>query len=294
MLLNLLLQAGEGVSKIKLMKWLFLLRNETDIDIEKSFYDFLPYHYGPFSFTVYRDLSELKRDGLVDYDDRNVWLKNEDVAKSFSNLSKKYTTSISSIIKNFGDMSQKKLISYVYKQYPWYASRSKLLKTNLPTPDTKPRIFHTLGYEGMSIDNFLNNIMLYQIENVIDIRSNPNSRKYGFSKKALTRLCDKLGINYYHFSNLGIPSTYRQGVDSFSDDDYEQLWNLYENKILKNEQDSINELCDIVRNKSSILFCFENAHETCHRNKLSKIISKQIEKEVFHLNINLSVYAKRS
>jgi len=43
------------VSRLQLVKWAFLLENERKM---KTFYQFVPYHYGPFSFTLYHELGK--------------------------------------------------------------------------------------------------------------------------------------------------------------------------------------------------------------------------------------------
>jgi Domain of unknown function DUF488 len=46
------------------------------------------------------------------------------------------------------------------------------------------RIF-TFGYEGMSVDAFVRRLKASVIEAVLDVRTNPLSRKPGFSKRAM-------------------------------------------------------------------------------------------------------------
>ena len=47
------------------MKLVFLLRHETCLKDVPSFYDFVPYKFGPFSFTLYRELERLQQNGYV-------------------------------------------------------------------------------------------------------------------------------------------------------------------------------------------------------------------------------------
>jgi len=63
-LLGVLLEAPRVPSPTELMKWVFLLRQETCLDSDSSFYDLVPYGDGPFSFLVHRDLEELARLGV--------------------------------------------------------------------------------------------------------------------------------------------------------------------------------------------------------------------------------------
>jgi hypothetical protein len=42
------------------MKWLFLLRQDEPEAAGPSFYEFVPYRYGPFSFQAYREIASLR------------------------------------------------------------------------------------------------------------------------------------------------------------------------------------------------------------------------------------------
>jgi uncharacterized protein YwgA len=64
-ILTLLLTESTSITKLKLVKLLFLLNRE-GVD---GAYDFLPYKYGPFSFQLYRDLTKLAQAGWI-FDDR--------------------------------------------------------------------------------------------------------------------------------------------------------------------------------------------------------------------------------
>ena len=66
-------------SKLFLMKTLFLLKEETG-------YDFYPYKLGPFSQTVYWDLEHLRKNGLVDEDERKVTKKGDESKKDNTEL----------------------------------------------------------------------------------------------------------------------------------------------------------------------------------------------------------------
>ena len=60
---------NKRASRTQFIKWLFLLKKEEDVDRYGSFYDFVPYKYGPFSFLAYRDIAELERFGWIESDD---------------------------------------------------------------------------------------------------------------------------------------------------------------------------------------------------------------------------------
>lgn len=64
-ILALLSRANRPLSPTVFVKLVFLLRQETVLKDESTFYDFIPYKYGPFSFALYRELANLRQDGYV-------------------------------------------------------------------------------------------------------------------------------------------------------------------------------------------------------------------------------------
>lgn len=62
LLLFLSLDSSKALDPIRIMKGLFLSSMEDGISLG---YTFEPYHYGPCSFDVYKDLDQLVADGLV-------------------------------------------------------------------------------------------------------------------------------------------------------------------------------------------------------------------------------------
>ena len=64
-LLSFLNLSGKPTSLLKLVKCSFLLTKESKIATLDTFYKFLPYKFGPFSFTLYHELVHLIDSGLV-------------------------------------------------------------------------------------------------------------------------------------------------------------------------------------------------------------------------------------
>ena len=52
----------EKVSRLQLVKWSFLLDKEKKVP---TFYQFVPYLHGPFSFTLYHELNSLIRNNYI-------------------------------------------------------------------------------------------------------------------------------------------------------------------------------------------------------------------------------------
>src|SRR5687768_7504563 len=70
----------------------------------------------------------------------------------------------------------------------------------------------SLGYQGHTIESFLQALDEAGIECVADVRENPVSRKAGFSKGWLARTLEAAGMRYVHLPELGAPKALRQGL----------------------------------------------------------------------------------
>ncbi len=269
---------GEKASKIQFVKWLFLLKEEENIDRYVNFYSFFPYKYGPFSFIAYRDIATLERFGLVKSDSSSFRYTAPKKGYSESKLSPSVMYSIEKIIENYGGLSQQSLVSYVYEKYPWYASRSSIRQSNSPKypPKARPAVY-SLGYEGLSIDGFLDVLLKAGIQVVIDSRYNPVSRKYGFSKSTLTDRCLDVGIRCHQFSAVGIPSKIRKQMQNG-----QALWDFYTEEILTKNSEVLKSIANICKNDPSVLICFERKPEDCHRHIIAREISVRTGLPIVH------------
>jgi uncharacterized protein (DUF488 family) len=72
------------------------------------------------------------------------------------------------------------------------------------------------------------------------VRRNQMSRKTGFSKGQLSSYCAKVGIDYRHLLELGIPSHRRQELNTMAD--YQALFADYRKEDLPQAAAAIKEL----------------------------------------------------
>lgn len=129
----------------------------------------------------------------------------------------------------------------------------------------------TLGYEGLSIDAYLGLLITHCITFLVDVRKNPFSRKYGFSKKQLLQATTLAGIEYRHLPVLGIPSEMRRHLNS--EHAYRELFEHYEQHILPEQQDAIEQIKGLLANAGRIaLTCFEADPRFCHRHKITEYL----------------------
>jgi uncharacterized protein (DUF488 family) len=277
-ILNLLLTASPSMTKLKFVKLLFLLNKEGD----DRAYDFLPYKYGPFSFQLYRDLTKLAQDGWITDDTLRISpnRKGEALAEArkLPPLSRDRVLDIYSL---YGRLSENALIKTVYAKYPEFTFKSELKKTDA-FPPKAPFAIYTIGYEGSSIDSFLNVLLQKGIARLIDVRSNPISRKWGFAKSTLSGLCEKTGIEYIHIRELGISSDRREGLESKKD--YKILLDEYEKKYLPSLQRKVLDALSLISTAPSALVCVEADVHICHRGRLANKIAEMSQLPVVHLS----------
>ena len=137
----------------------------------------------------------------------------------------------------------KKLLQHVYRGYPYYAINS-LVANEILTADEyaavqklkapkKGKLFATIGYEGITVEEYLNRLIENDIRLLVDVRKNPLSRKYGFSKTKLSELLNNVGISYKHLPKLGIVSDKRKSLKTSQD--YKNLFSNYEKTVIPEE-----------------------------------------------------------
>jgi uncharacterized protein (DUF488 family) len=266
------------------VKWVFLLKRETLLESDDAFYEFVPYNFGPFSFQLYRDVSDLRRDGYIALNSMEInHILYRELEACNKGLPEKYKLVISRVLYKYGKFYQSFLLNDIYQRYPWYASKSKLIKeikTNKPTNGSIPYIA-TAGYQEESIDHFLKKLLRSEIECIIDVRSNPVSRKYGYSKSQLQSMCEKIKMDYVHFRELGVPSSLRMNLDN--EESYYKLLEKYEKEILPQNTDACERAGNTALKKRSVLMCYEKDKNFCHRSRLALSISEKTGLEVRHL-----------
>lgn len=252
------------ITKTYLDKLLFILKKETNIDESVKFYNFFPYNYGPFSNQFYFDLSDLQSHAYLD-ENLDLRAPGADVGNDLTSKEKQLLTEIAD---KYGEYSVKEITNYVYSHYPEYAERSVL--TNQPKKDYAPGIF-SIGYEKKDIDLFLDLLIQNHIEIVVDVRANPFSMNFVFTKNKLSNYLKKAGIDYIHIPELGINGEHRKELKT--DEDYAKLFAFYSKDILPKQTKKVEELKKLGKQKRIVLLCFEQDNGHCHRG----VISKQLE-----------------
>jgi uncharacterized protein (DUF488 family) len=121
-----------------------------------------------------------------------------------------------------------------------------------------------MGYEGKCIEDFFNIMLQNNVRVLCDVRKNPLSRKFMFSKSSLEHICSKLNIAYVHIPELGIDSKKRTSLETAND--YKSLFSDYE-KTLHGLTKYFEQIYTLLQTNVRItLMCFEQDPLMCHRN----------------------------
>jgi uncharacterized protein (DUF488 family) len=277
-LLQLLREADRSVLRIELVKWCFLLRFESVFQGGPSFYDFVPFERGPYSFTMRHELDRLAREGWIESDSESWRLSDSGAANEFVPPGA-LRTSIRQLVVARKGVSVEDLLDHVYRRHTHFTMNS-LADRLAPRPTAQPAIF-TSGYEGETVDAFLNRLITAGIRRLIDVRHNPTARRYGFHRSTLNTLCHRLGIEYQHRPELGITSSRRQGLDEVGQ--RERLLDWYDRDHLARSGKAVDSLASAVAETPSVLVCMEARPCECHRSRLAERLAVRTGLRIIHL-----------
>ena len=282
---------GRGMEKVRLQKLLFLFSQNQ----EKPAYHFVPCKYGCYSFQAAEDARILSGHyGFIQATEKHYSLTPCGMRRdSLARLDGISRGRMEQIYKAYGKLSKDDLIYRIYETHPFYAINSKLLgqakfkplraavQKKRPEAHGEPPDLYTIGYEGISIEQYVTRLMEHCVSTLLDVRRNPFSMKFGFSKAQLQRITRECGIEYRHFPMLGIESGHRKGLETHAD--YKRLFAKYRRSLARKEDD-LDAIEDILRKHARVaLTCFEQDHAWCHRTPLAAAVQSRYGIAVEHL-----------
>ena len=258
-LLTFIRQLEEGATATDLQKLVFLYTQRECI----NFYEFIPYLYGPYSFQLAEDIEILCRDHYISIINNRIMAIGEYPQQSLFIIESERGTA---------------LIQKAYRKYPYYTINSKIVSRIFKSEEVErfrkeyqnyarsEQMLFTIGYEGKSIEFFMNTMIQNDIRLLCDVRKNPLSRKFGFSKGKLKHIAEEIGISYIHLPELGIDSDKRTSLDTI--EDYNNLFKDYKKSLL-----NYKELLEYVflllsKNDRIALMCYEKEPCMCHRHAI--------------------------
>ena len=285
LILSLIGTEPNGLKPIEVQKLMFMYSR-----LEESVpsYEFIPFRQGCYSSTLAQDIRKLEEKRLLkavnpeDKDKKRWTLTESGRVRVFEK--RVMAERLVQFRRNYPHRGRE-LIADVYRRYPYWAINSKIkdlvlgedaeamakIRTARPT---KIVPLASIGYEGRTLEGYLNALIRNGIKVLCDVRRNPISRKYGFSKSTLQKACDGLGIEYRHLPELGIPSYER--TDLRYQSDYDDLFDRYEKTVLARQGETLDLLARLLESEGSIaLTCFEANPAQCHRTRVLNALTKR-------------------
>lgn len=276
-LLAFIALTGGTTDKLRLQQLLFLYSTKKQ-DPE---YDFVPYQKGCYSFSAEADLNALVKKGYLQ-EKGNQYVK-YDTTGYLDDLNAADQAALQEIAGIYGAMEYTELLTYIYTHYPFYAIFDPAAKDLLPA-DAYARVenvvagddtvtLYTIGYEGVSLEKYLQKLITHHVNILADVRHNPFSRKWGFSKKQLNYGCENAGITYSHIPEAGIPSSKRRNLKT--QEDYDKLFETYRETTLNHITGCQQEILSWLHQYGSVaLTCYEADPHRCHRMYLAEAIAR--------------------
>ncbi len=287
MVLFLLEAAGGRLGKMDLQKLLFLHGQERGT----RDYAFVPYQFGCYSFQAAADVELLEASGWLETEGNTVRLRTAPGAAPWAARSWDRQD-----VRDWLTGHPRRgtgLVREIYMRYPYYAIRSRM-KERVLDAETLRRVedvarklnragtvLFTAGYEGIAFEDFVNKLIRNGVRLLCDVRANPLSRKFGFSKRSLETLLPKLGIQYAHVPELGIASENRRDLETEAD--RTRLFAQYAESLTDREE-GLRRVEELLREwKRVALACFEADPARCHRHCVSDALAERGGYRVKHL-----------
>jgi hypothetical protein len=271
-LIALLKACGGELKSTDMEKLLFAYCVESGI----NHYDFFPYKFGCFSFLSYQDKRVLTSQRFL-VDDNNFKLNNRQTHIDYIDSDEQ--KQIKSFADRMKNLRGRNLVRHIYVNYPYYATKSEIKEKILSTKELRivessantdrSICLMTIGYEGRTIDAYINTLIQNNVALVVDVRRNPISMKYGFSKSRFRKYLDHARIKYEHIPALGIESSQRKNLET--EKDYKVLFNKYVSESLPHRIEELQQIKDLLSEHRRVaLTCFEANPESCHRHKITE------------------------
>ena len=257
-LLALIQELGVELEAKSMHSLLFLFCREF---IEHNhYYEFLLLSNGPYSIQGEADVAYLTHKGYIATENgiKSVESKKR-IAPDLDFFEK---MGIQKLKNTSAGKPAAELYTYIAEKYP------------APSPIVlSERAFFTIGYEGRSPEAYINLLLENGVKLLCDVRRNPISKKFGFSKNELATNLALVGIGYQHIPELGIASEERTSLQT--DADYHALFQKYEETTLARRQDKLAALSALMEQHGRIaITCFEADVNHCHRGRVAKAMPK--------------------
>ncbi len=145
----------------------------------------------------------------------------------------------------------------------------------------------TIGYENVGAPDFVAALKAARIKTLIDVREVANSRRAGFSKKALAASLDETGIAYIHMKALGTP---KAGREAARKGDVKTMQRIFKAKLVEPEsQLALAEIAQLAGQGRACLMCLEHDWTQCHRAIVAQHLEADFGIQATHLSAEPSI-----
>jgi uncharacterized protein (DUF488 family) len=126
---------------------------------------------------------------------------------------------------------------------------------------------YTIGYEGRTVDAFVEVLVAAGVDVLVDVRERALSRKKGFSKRLLGEALGEAGIEYVHEPLLGNPKDNREPFRAGKSSARQR----YLAHLSNGSRAAFDAVLELSGRRSVALMCFERDHDTCHRSCVADV-----------------------
>ena len=148
-------------------------------------------------------------------------------------------------------------------------------------PADRPRVT-TVGYEGTTVDAFLDALRAAGVDLLVDVRALAVSRRPGFAKTRLAAHLADAGIAYEHLRALGTPAEGRAAARAGRHAAMRAVFAAHLAEPAA--QAGLDALAERVRaGRRVCLLCFEADPAHCHRLLVADALAERLPVEVVHL-----------
>lgn len=140
------------------------------------------------------------------------------------------------------------------------------------------RPLSTIGYEGKTLAEFLDELKAAGVALLVDVRAVAASRRPGFSKTALGNALREQGIDYLHLRPLGTPAAGREAARKGR---IAEMRTIYAEQLETPEALlAMEQLLAQAGERHVALLCYEKEAPCCHRAMLAERMLERADFEV--------------
>jgi len=282
-LLSMIQQTESPISLIKIQLLMFLTMQKSPT----KHYWFIPTEKGPFSLVLEDDAIAMDKKGLLilEYPAQTIRINiGQYTEKMMPQDEDRHL--LNTILEEYQTKDDQELLKIAITMNPFYGIHLPSDKLSLLDSHTQsevgtiqesikdaPRALYTIGYEKITLDEFILFLLAQGIQTVIDVRETTTSRRREFSKAPLERALTKVTIGYISIPELGIPTEIRNKI--LKTGNHQDLLRWYRTNEEHKNRKYTSEVANLVSKGNTALMCYEKDHNECHRSIFAQLCKER-------------------